>query len=306
MTTVTVHALDGGHLTVPEHAFVTPADLEAKTYVPSLCFLIQHTDASTSKTTRIVFDLGLRRDLTLYPEVLQKHVKSRQPISTEPDVVASLKSGELIVDDIDTVILSHVHYDHVGYPRDFSNPSTTFIIGPGAGDLLSGKASLDIGSHSFFESDLLPPDRTTELPSPSEDSSKWKPLGPFPQTLDLFSDGSVYIINAPGHLPGHVNLLCRTSTSPLKYVYLAGDACHDIRLFTGEREIATWTDAEGKYCCIHADIEATKETLRRMRTAVEEGLDIDGQKGEVEVVFAHNAVWEKEAREGGRFWPGKL
>ncbi len=306
MTTVTVHALDGGHLTVPENAFVVPADPDAKFYVPSLCFLIQHTDASTSETSRIVFDLGLRRDLTLYPEVLQKHVKSRQPMSTEPDVVASLKSGGLTVNRIDTVILSHVHYDHVGYPKDFTNPSTKFIIGPGAADLLSGKASLNIGSHSFFESDLLPPGRTTELCSPSEDSSNWRPLGPFPAALDLFSDSSVYIINAPGHLPGHINLLCRISRSPLKYVYLAGDACHDIRLFTGEKEIATWTDAEGNYCCIHADIEATKETLRRMRTAVEEGLEVDGQKGAVEVVFAHNAVWEKEAREQGRFWPGKL
>ena len=271
MTTATVHALDGGHLTVPEHAFITPADPEAKTYVPSLCFLIQHTHASTSKTTRVVFDLGLRRDLTLYPEVLQKHVESRRPISTEPDVVASLKSGGLTVDDIDTVILSHVHYDHVGYPKDFTNPSTKFIIGPGAGNLLSGRTPLNLGSHSFFESDLLPPHRTTELPSPSEQLSNWRPLGPFSETLDLFSDSSVYIVNAPGHLPGHINLLCRISTSPLRYVYLAGDACHDIRLFTGEREIATWTDAEGKYCCIHADIDATKETLRRMRMAVRGG-----------------------------------
>lgn len=75
-----------------------------------------------------------------------------------------------------------------------------------------------------------------------------------------------------------------------------------MRLFTGEREIATWTDAEGKHCCIHADIEATKETLRRMRVAKEEGLE----GGDVEVVFAHNPVWEREAREEGRFWPGKL
>ena len=304
MATVTVHALDGGHLTVPEHAFVDPSDPDTKFYIPSLCFLIQHTDAS-SKTNRIVFDLGLRRDLTLYPSVLQKHVKSRQPMSTEPDVVASLKAGGLTPNDINTVILSHVHYDHVGYPKDF-NGSTQFIIGPGAGDLLSGKTDLNIGSHSFFESDLLPADRTTELASPTSESSAWKPLGPFPHTIDLFSDSSVFIVNAPGHLPGHINLLARTSLNPLKYIYLAGDACHDMRLFTGEREIATWMDAEGRYCCIHADIEMTKDTLRRIRRAGEEGVAVDGEVAGVEVVFAHNYVWEGEARERGRFFPGKV
>jgi glyoxylase-like metal-dependent hydrolase (beta-lactamase superfamily II) len=298
MSIVSVHALDGGHLTIPERYFVVPFDPEAKSTVPSLCFLIQRTESSTAKTTRIVFDLGLRRELSWYPPALQTHIQSRQPISSNPDVAASLQRGNLTSDDIDKVIVSHVHYDHVGYPQDFSNPNTTFIIGPGASDLLSGKTSLNIGSHSFFEADLLPPDRTIELPS----SYTWKRFGHFPETIDLFSDSSVFIINAPGHLPGHLNLLCRISTSPLKYVYLAGDACHDMRLFTGEREIATWTDAEGRYCCIHADIEATKETLRRMRVAKDEGVE----GGELEVVFAHNPVWEREARDRGRFWPGKL
>ena len=71
-------------------------------------------------------------------------------MSTDPDVIKSLAKGGLTVDDIDYVMLSHVHYDHVGMPSDFSNPKTKFIIGPGAGDLLSGKTTLDIGSHSVF------------------------------------------------------------------------------------------------------------------------------------------------------------
>lgn len=130
---------------------------------------------------------------------------------------------------------------------------------------------------------------------------------PFPHTLDLFSDSTVFIINAPGHLPGHINLLCRISLSPPKYVYLAGDACHDIRLFTGERQIATWQDDQGKYCCIHADIETTKETLKRIREVQREGLDVEGGgRAEVEVVFAHDWAWEADAAGRGRFWPGKL
>ncbi|ETN40683.1 uncharacterized protein HMPREF1541_04962 [Cyphellophora europaea CBS 101466] len=296
MATVSVHALNAGSLTIPEKFFVVPSDPDVKFTVPSLSFLVQHTTGS--KTTRLVFDLGIRRDTSLYPDVLQAHIKSREPITTQPDVTASLAEGGLKPDDIDYVILSHVHYDHVGYPPDF--PTSHFLIGPGAAALLSGNTTLNIGSHSHFEPDLLPSDRTTELPSPTTSSSststhKWTPLPPFAHAIDFFNDASLFIVNAPGHLPGHINLLCRVS--PDKYVYLAGDACHDVRLFTAEREIATWIDGDGRQCCIHADREQTKETLRVMRDAVEKG---------VEVVFAHDWAWEREARERGGFWPGRL
>lgn len=307
MATASVHALDAGSLTIPERFFITPADQEAKRTVPSLSFLIQHK-ALTGATTRVVFDLGLRRDLTLYPTALQNHCKNREPITGKPDVVESLARGNLKPSDIEIVILSHVHYDHVGYPKDF--PNSRFIVGPGALGLLSGDTQLNIGSHSHFEPDLLDLDSTTEL-SPSDSSYKdpyyeWKSIGPFPNAIDLFNDRTVWIVNAPGHLPGHVNLLVRIATaspnSKAKYVYLAGDACHDIRLFTGERDIATWKDEKGTSCCIHADIEATKKTLARMREAQKEGIE----GGEVEVIFAHNYEWEKEAKEQGRFFPGKL
>lgn len=311
MATVTVHALGAGHLTIPERFFVTPFDPEAKTTVPSLSFLVQHKNAN-GKITRIVFDLGMRRDLKLYPEVLQGHLSSRGPISTEPDVVASLAKGGLKQTDIDYVIFSHVHYDHVGFPKDFTNPETRFLVGNGALDLLSGKTQLNLGKHMVFESDLLDSERTVELPSPEDTSVKseysWTPLSSFPHAIDFFNDGSVYIVNAPGHLPGHINLLCRISSNPTKFVCLAGDACHDIRLFRRERDIATWTDDEGRYCCIHVDIAQTKETLSRLYEASSEGLALEGEreKAHVEVIFAHDFAWEEQARKEGRFWPGRL
>lgn len=320
MARASVHALSTGRLTLPERFFISPADPEARNTVPSLSFLIQHKSDS-GRLTRIVFDLGLRRDTRLYPEVLQKHIASRQPVSTEPDVVASLKKGHLKPEEIDFVIFSHVHYDHVGMPRDFTNPRTKFIIGAGASDLLSGRSTLDIGGHCHFETDLLPPERTIELPDTDDESTvveisnlaplKWTDaVPPFPHAMDLFGDGLVYILSAPGHLPGHINLLVRISLNPPEYVVLAGDACHDVRLFTGERDIATWTDDQGRTCCIHYDIPRAKETIVRLRDVQNSGLKvcIDGQKqlAQVEVVFAHNWAWEEDARKNGRFWPGSL
>jgi len=309
MTTVSVHALSTGHITIPERFFVVPSDPVAKRTVPSLSFLVQHEDAETGKRTRIVFDLGLRRDLDLYPPELTAHLATRGPVSTHPDAVASLAAGGFTVNDIDYVMFSHVHYDHVGYPKDFTNEQTKFIVGNGALDLLSGKTKLDLGKHMVFESDLLPHDRTIELPHHvGDEESSWKQFSNFPHAIDFFKDGSVYIVDAPGHLPGHINLLCRISTKPTKFVCLAGDACHDGRLLTGECDIATWTDETGRYCCMHVDIPKSKETLARLHAVSKDGIKVDGedQSAEVEVIFAHNYEWEEKAKQEGKFWPGKL
>lgn len=106
--TVQVHALQAGHLTLPERFFVNPASDTARKTVPSLAFLIQHHNTDTNKTTRILLDLGIRRSVERYPIPIQKHIATRQPLSTDPDVTKSLAAGGLKTDDIDYVIYSHV------------------------------------------------------------------------------------------------------------------------------------------------------------------------------------------------------
>lgn len=119
----------------------------------------------------------------------------------------------------------------------------------------------------------------------------WTSLGHLPRTMDVFQDGSLYIVDAPGHLPGHVNLLATTELG--QQIYLAGDACHDRRIMTGEREIGEWRDAEGQVCCIHADRREAEETIERIRR-------LEGQG--VEVIFAHDVEWEGNELNQGRFW----
>jgi hypothetical protein len=102
-----VHALQAGHLTLPERFFVSPSS-DARRTVPSLAFLIEHEDPITNSTTRILLDLGLRRDVKRYPEPIQKHISTRQPLTTDPDVTKSLAAGGLTPDDIDYIIYTHV------------------------------------------------------------------------------------------------------------------------------------------------------------------------------------------------------
>lgn len=113
---ISVQALSAGHLSLPETQFISPASETKKLTVPSLSFLITHSQKSSGKTTRILFDLGLRRDVLRYPTQIQQHIKNRQPLSTSPDVVSSLSIGGLKPDDIDYVIYSHVCVNELSLP----------------------------------------------------------------------------------------------------------------------------------------------------------------------------------------------
>ncbi|EMD86436.1 hypothetical protein COCC4DRAFT_135762 [Bipolaris maydis ATCC 48331] len=287
---VSVHALSCGHFSLPEYQFVDNVTPDARRAVPSLAFLIQHVNRYTGKRTQLIFDLGLRKDVKRYPLPIQKHIETRQPMSTDPDVTKSLAKGGLTPKDIDFVIYSHVHWDHVGEPRDF--PDSTFVVGHGAVTLLNGTSSSLRGGHSFFENDLLPKGRTVELPEPAINlHGPWQSQGCLPEVLDLFNDGSLLIVNAPGHLPGHINLLARTS--PSHQIYMGGDACHDRRILTGEKKIGEWNDAHGQVCCIHANRKQAEETIERIRILEKEG---------VEIIFAHDTEWENDPANRTRFF----
>jgi hypothetical protein len=220
--------------------------------------------------------------------------------------------------DVDLVVLSHVHYDHVGDANAFS--SALFIIGPGAGVVLKEGLKLEggRGTHQRFDADAVPWGRCVELPAPEDNSADgngaivWKPLASFPHTLDLLGDGSLYVLNTPGHLPGHITLLCctppqhnikimhATLSSDAKrhgalksessdngvvdrWIHLAGDTYHDPLLLDDDYAIATWQDSEGLECCIHVDREAAADSISRVRRLRDEY--------EVELVAAHDDGW---------------
>lgn len=347
---VTISALDAGHITLPERLFVTDADPTKRTTVPSLAFLIQHPSPSPSQTgrnvTNLVFDLGVKRDLNGYTPAQLLHTAQRQPVITEPDCSDSLRNGansagsggdtkgaareEPLLDpgrDIDMVILSHVHWDHIGTPSDFT--SATFAVGSGTLNVLKNGAG-PLYPAELFNADELPASRTVEFPpvpgrsndeydaaphapkhtqTPSDTRAKlpaaaaewsWRPLASFPNALDLFGDGSVYVIDTPGHMYGHVNLFARVGEH--RYVYLGGDCCHDRRILEGERGIAMYEDGRGGMRSVHVDTGVARRTL----DGINEFLKQKGGEGqtEVEVVVAHDWVWREQNKH--RFWPGTL
>ncbi|KLO12242.1 Metallo-hydrolase/oxidoreductase [Schizopora paradoxa] len=280
-----VSALEGGMLDFPCKMAVASAAADERKITPALAFLVTH---STTKQ-QIVFDLGVRKDIENVPGPAYQRVANIFKAQVVVDVPDALAKGGVKVEDVKTVILSHVHWDHVGDTHLY--PNARFVVGADCRQLFEPGWPED--PTSKFASDLLPPGRTDYL-SPEDES--WKPLGPFAKALDYFGDGSMYIVDAPGHLQGHVNLLARTSADG-GWIYLAGDSAHDWRLVHGE-SIAESHTPEGGHVCMHVDKVKAEDTIRRIAEVM--------KLPSVRVVLAHDAEWFAENRGGTSFWPGKI
>ncbi|OCH91660.1 Metallo-hydrolase/oxidoreductase [Obba rivulosa] len=276
-------ALVGGHVQIPLRWVLDNARDDEVNNLPGLSFLLRHT---TNGDTFIV-DLGIRRDWdTALPTPLIDRIKHMGFVVDVPqDVPTSLRKGG--VDPhaaIRHVLLTHVHFDHFGDTAPFTH--ATFLVGSEAQQLVTPGWPAD--PHSAFPGDLLPPGRTKYL-----SREGLKPIGPFPHALDFYGDGSLYIVDAPGHLPGHINVLVRTSPDG-GWLYLAGDSAHDHRLIDGEAQIAV-TDMFG---CAHQDKEVAAEHIARIRALK--------ANSRVRVLIAHDAPWYWPNRGGPAFLPGKL
>lgn len=46
------------------------------------------------------------------------------------------------------------------------------------------------------------------------------------RAVDFFGDGSFFLLNTPGHAPGHIAGLARTTTDPDTFIFMGGDVCH--------------------------------------------------------------------------------
>ncbi|EIN12611.1 Metallo-hydrolase/oxidoreductase [Punctularia strigosozonata HHB-11173 SS5] len=278
-----VSALESGMLTLPMEMVL--ANGEGAPDTPVLSFLLRHS--SSGKT--IVFDLGIERELKGYPphviSFINEHFKPWVPQSIEE----SLRKGGLDPSAVDYVIISHLHWDHSGDPRPFTK--ATIMVGADSKHICSPGYPED--PSAMVPSELLPKDRTKFM---SRDA--WKPLGPFPLALDLFDDGSVYVVDAQGHCPGHINLLMRTSADG-GWLYLAGDSAHHRHILTGKATMATTTSSDG---VVKARMHHDKDKAEAHIRCIAELRSQD----RVLVLLSHDTDWYAANKDGNAFWPGTI
>jgi N-acyl homoserine lactone hydrolase len=116
-------------------------------------------------------------------------------------VAAQLRGRGIAPGDIRLIVMTHLHFDHASALADF--PGATVIVAK-----LEWKAAQARGSTLLgYPTAQLDPRltyRTVDMGAPAT-----RAHGPFERTLDLFGDGSLTLLDTPGHSAGHLSIIAR-------------------------------------------------------------------------------------------------
>lgn len=179
--------------------------------LPTFCFHLKHSNG-----TELLFDLGCRPDWDKSAPHVAKLLPAALPgLNVTGNAIDLLTEGGVDFKNVKALILSHYHFDHCGKLEQLPK-HVKVVTGPEfSKNFLPGYPKNE--ESPFNEADF----EGRELDELAF-SNKFK-IGDF-QAHDYFGDGSLYILNTPGHTPAHISALVRTT--PDTFVFLGGDICH--------------------------------------------------------------------------------
>jgi glyoxylase-like metal-dependent hydrolase (beta-lactamase superfamily II) len=165
--------------------------------VPIHCWAVEHDGRL------IVVDTGETADVRNIPF-------ARFQVGRDDELPSALAAGGLKLSDADTVVLTHMHGDHMD--------GAVHVNGP----VLVHEEELAF-THTPFARTMA---RVLRQPVPT--GVEWKPFaldggpfGGFPRSRALTDDGRVVAVDTKGHSPGHVSVICVDDEG--RHVMLAGD-----------------------------------------------------------------------------------
>lgn len=196
---VTLTRLNCGEIKAPRDiaAFNDAHALDGvKRALVASCYLIRHGD------DYLLWDSG-------YPLAMRDAPDSM--FAKFPSIRDQLATLKVDPAKIVRIGASHYHADHIGQAQDF--PGATLLIGKDDWDALK---AVQPGS---------PPRMGAPDPKPVQHwISGGGKVDPVTGDRDVFGDGSVVMIDLPGHTPGHHALLVRLKNKGA--VLLSGDTAH--------------------------------------------------------------------------------
>jgi N-acyl homoserine lactone hydrolase len=187
---VTLTRLDCGTSAAPTDVNVRFSDTYAynglKVQLVFSCYLIKHGDEY------LVWDSG--------------QPMSAGPVAPKTSLVDLLAQLKLKPEQIKYVGISHYHGDHIGQVD--SLPKSTLLIGKGDWDVLTAPKSTAGANPAPFANWI----------------SGGGKVEPVSLDKDVFGDGTVIMLDTPGHTPGHHSLLVKLKE--MGNVLLSGDLAH--------------------------------------------------------------------------------
>lgn len=193
-----------GTLKSYKHYFTMNRGINEPFEVPVPFFLIKHSKGN------VLFDLGNAKECAIDPD---KHwgdvTKAYFPAMTkEQYVVNQLAKLGVEPEDINYVVLSHLHLDHAGGVGDF--PNATYIV--------QKEEYKWAYTPEFYQ-------KGAYIRADFDKNVNWLLLdGENDDKYDIFGDGTLQLWFTPGHTPGHQSLMVNLEQSG-KFL-LTGDSCY--------------------------------------------------------------------------------
>jgi glyoxylase-like metal-dependent hydrolase (beta-lactamase superfamily II) len=150
------------------------------------CYLIKHGDEY------MMWDTG--------------HAMTAPNVAPKVSVIDQLGKLDVKPDQIKYVGISHYHADHTGQVGSF--PKATILIGKGDWDAISAPTPAQGVNAAPFATWIKGEGKVEALANDK----------------DVFGDGSVIVLNTPGHTPGHHSILIKLAQKGP--VLISGDAVH--------------------------------------------------------------------------------
>lgn len=201
---------------------------DAAPRIPFPVYLIEHADGL------VLFDAGLDPDHAGDPAGAYGEVATRIRMDFREEHLIERQLADLgfSLADVETVIASHLHFDHAGALKQFPH-ARTFL---GAGEMAYARAPERFSSTWFRGEDF-----------DDRHGIQWAELA---DDHNVFGDGALTVLHLPGHTPGSLGALVRLPESTF---ILTADVVHTRSAY----------DAEIHY---HGDVDSltARESLRKL------------------------------------------
>lgn len=198
-----LYRVDCGHSLANDESVWTPGENKGKSIeFSSTCYLIQHGKEYLMWDTGVPESaIGDPKGWSTLPSLIVYHL--------DRTISSQLAAIGLKPADVNYVLVSHTHGDHIGNIGLF--PDATVVMQQAEYQWINAPPPSDPNLNTLvtLAQKLLGQPRRLEL---------------ITGDIDLFRDGSVRLISTPGHTPGSQSLMVHMAKSG--YIILSGDVAH--------------------------------------------------------------------------------
>ena len=138
----------------------------------------------------LLIDAGFGKDVKKHFNLMPSYFKMITDFDPGISAAEQLNKFGYNQDSIKAILLTHAHWDHVSGIPDFKN--TPVLVSEKELEFIKGDNKFSALARSFTDAKYI------------SYNFQQKPYLGFPLSYDLYGDGSIVIVPAPGHTPGSV------------------------------------------------------------------------------------------------------